>query len=143
MKSILLLLGALLIIRCSNDRQPDLRQMLSSGHFWDCTQVDNVKGGLNSGYRFLSSGECYYYYYKFWQGQRTDSVYRYDDDDVIVPDKWWLEGDSILIIRGIRHRILEYTSDHVAIIYNPNDTVVLRDNPKARFKYKLQIGSNK
>ena len=82
-----------------NDPKPTLSKLLASKCFWDITGDNRVIGGLNSCYQFLPNGKCYFYYYNFYNKKLTDSVFQYDDDDVVVPDLWSTIGDSILVAR--------------------------------------------
>jgi hypothetical protein len=46
----------------------------------------------------------------------------YDDDDMVVPKKWELKGDSILYIRGIQRRVINFSRDTL-LLENPVNKV--------------------
>mgnify|MGYP000943815096 CR=1 FL=1 len=115
---------------CKRYKAKTLRDVLSSKCFWDRTEEDRVIGGLNSCYQFLPDGQCFFYMYNFYNRRKSDSVYRYFDDDVIVPNRWSVEGDTILIARNYRLKILNFDESSVSYIGYKNDTIVLRKNCK-------------
>ncbi len=118
-----------LLISC-NERvsKPKLKDILNSGCYRDILDKQVVHF-INSCYLFEKQGKCLFFYYNFYDQVRTDSVYRYDDDDVIVPDTWSVEGDSILTVRGISYSIIRYTNDSVyAKHHRQTDTLILTRN---------------
>lgn len=125
---LLLISGILGLFSCKNSQNPNLSDLLKSECFWDLTENKEVIGGLNSCYRFLPDGRCYYYYYNFYNRKRTDSVFRYDAGDVIVPDTWSVIGDTILMARSAQYRILSFGKEAVIVKGYMNDTIVLRKN---------------
>jgi hypothetical protein len=136
MRKILLLTEILILFSCRNDHQNlSLTNILKGDCCWDRTEEDGVIGGLNSCYRFLPEGQCYFYYYKFYNRQITDSVYRYDDGDVVVPDTWSVQGDTLLIARGSPYRVLDFSKEAVTV-ENNHDTIILRENCHTLFKKK-------
>ena len=106
-----------------------LENILESQCFWDITEEKQVFGGLNSCFRFLPQGECYFYYYIFYDKKRTDSVFIFDHGDVVNLNKWSILGDSVLIARGTQYNVLSYSNDSV-VIEAWRDTLILRKNCK-------------
>jgi hypothetical protein len=119
---------AILLISCKNHDAPTLENILKSNCFWDRTGENQVIGGLNSCYRFLPDGQCYFYYYNFRNRKLTDSVFRYETDDVIVPTTWSAVGDTLLIARGTHYKVLTVAKDSVTVEGYLNDTMVFRKN---------------
>ncbi|SHE77572.1 hypothetical protein [Flavisolibacter ginsengisoli] len=116
------------LISCNDYRHPTLEDVLKSNCFWDITGDNQVIGGLNSCYRFLPDGQCYFYYYNFRNRKLTDSVFRYETDDVIVPTTWSTVGDTLLIARGTHYKVLTVAKDSVTVEGYLNDTMVFRKN---------------
>jgi hypothetical protein len=111
----ILLLNLILFSSCKNSKQLSLVNVLKSECFWDRTGDNQVIGGLNSCYRFLPNGKCYFYYYNFYNKRITDSVYKYDDGDNILPDTWSVVGDTLLIATGAHYRVLNFCKDSVVV----------------------------
>ena len=111
------------------DHKKDLQRVLSINCYWDIIEKGSPHP-LNSCYRFDITGKCNFFYYNFYNKKRTDSVFLYDDGDVIVPNTWALENDSSISIRGIAYTILQYNSDSVFLRSLGNDTVILIKNCK-------------
>ena len=99
---------------CLNHCRPvkeDIQDVLTVC-YWDILDT-GVIGLINRCYKFDKSGECTFYYYNFYNHKRTDSVYQFDEGDVMAPDKWELKNDSIISIRTIDYTIIKYNSDTV------------------------------
>ncbi len=128
---IYLVLLSTLLFSCNQKQK--LSEILGSDCLWDVTGDKRVIGGLNSAYLFTSEGNCFFYMYNFYNKQRTDSVFRYDYDDVIVSNTWSAHGDSILIANGARFKVLVFDKDSIEIINN-SDTMVLKRNCRTLFK---------
>ena len=92
------------------------------------TEESGVLGGLNSCYKFLPDGQCYFYYYNFYDKKRTDSEYRFEDADIVVPTKWSTKGDTLLIVRGTHYRVLSFAQDSIIAQGYLKDTIVFRKN---------------
>jgi hypothetical protein len=76
----------------------------------------------------------------FRQGKRTDTIRLYidDNDDVIRPNIWNAEGDSILNVRGYKMKVLRYTKDSIFLNFsNHEDLIILirNCNPIMKKKY--------
>ena len=123
-----LLLFTMIPFLYSCKQKPGLRETLASECFWDITGDNQVIGGLNSCFRFLPNGESHFYYYNFYDKKITDSVYLFDNDDVIIPNTWTTFGDSILIARGTEYKILDFQKDSVRASMGHLDTVVFKRN---------------
>lgn len=128
MKRLLLTFVVLYLISCSGAHTPTLEDILKSNCFWDRTGDNQVIGGLNSCYRFLPDGQCYFYYYNFRNRKLTDSVVRYETDDVIVPTTWSTIGDTVLIARGTHYKVFAVTKGSVIVEGYMNDTMIFRKN---------------
>lgn len=124
----LLILVALYLISCKDTHTPTLENILKSNCFWDRTGDNQVIGGLNSCYRFLSDGRCYFYYYNFRNKKLTDSIFRYETDDFIVPTTWSVMGDTLLIARGTHYKVLAVAKDSITVIGYQRDTMIFRKN---------------
>lgn len=105
-----------------------LSDVLKSTCFWDKAGESGIIGGLNSCYKFLPDGQCFFYYYTFYDKKRTDSVYRFEDIDIIVPTKWSTAGDTLLIARGTHYKVLSFGRDSVIVKGYLKDTMVFRKN---------------
>lgn len=114
----------LLLTYCNQKKE--LRDILSVDCYWDILDKGSIHP-INSCYRFKKDGSCGFYYYNFFDKKRTDSVYLYDDGDVVVPNKWSLTNDSILI-RANKYSIIRYSSDSVFLTATGVDTMVLIKN---------------
>lgn len=128
MTKLLQTLTILFLISCKSRDAPSLESTLKSNCFWDITGDNQVIGGLNSCYRFLPNGECYFYYYNFRNRKLTDTVFRYETDDVIVPTTWSTVGDTLIIARGTHYKVLEVGKDSITVVGYLKDTLVFREN---------------
>lgn len=117
-------------------QKPTLNNILANDCFWDVTGENAVIGGINSCYKFLLDGQCYFYYYKFYNKKRTDSLYRFEDTDIIVPAIWSVSGDTLLIARGNHYKILFFTRDSIIVEGNFKDTMVFRKIANQFLKHK-------
>jgi hypothetical protein len=98
----------LLVITSCKSNADKLRFIISSSNcYWDIRDSLSVSLGRPAYcYQFNRDGHCLYLFYNR-KGKRDE----YDDDDVIVPKKWELKGDSIMYIRGIQRRVISYSPD--------------------------------
>jgi len=115
-------------ICCKRYKEKTLIETLESDCFWDNVNDKEAISGLNSCFRFLPNGKCYFYYYHFYNRVRTDSVNRYSHDDGINEDTWSTIGDSILFVQGIKYRLVYFSEDSVVIQHKRGDSVFLRKN---------------
>ena len=111
-----------------NKPNSNLSEVLKGDCFWDRTGENGVMGGLNSCYRFLPNGKCYFYYYNFYNHRVTDSVFRYEADDVIIPATWTSKSDTVLIARGTPYKVISFGENFVVVEGNFKDTVIFRKN---------------
>lgn len=116
--------AALLQISCN--KKKEFRDILNINCYWDILNKGAIHP-VNSCFKFKDDGSCSFYYYYFFDKNRTDSVYRYDDDDVIVPNKWQLKNDSFQI-RANRYYLIRYNSDSIFLTAGGVDTMVLIKN---------------
>lgn len=130
MNKLLLTIGILLLISCKKKQKLNLADVLKSDCLWDRTGESGVIGGLNSDYKFLPNGQCFFYYYKFRNQIKSDSAYKFEDTDIILPNSWSVVGDSLLTVREIKFNVLDFAKDSVLVVGNMNDTMVLRKNCK-------------
>lgn len=82
---------------------------------------------INSCYKFSKTGDCDFYYYHFFDKKKTDSVFLFDEDDVVVPHKWAILKDSIQI-RANKYHVIKYNSDSVFLTAIGKDTMILIKN---------------
>jgi hypothetical protein len=108
------------------NEKKELRDILSGDCYWDILDKGSVHP-INSCYKFKEDGTCSFYYYNFFDKKKTDSVYLYDDGDVIVPNKWNLIKDSIQI-RANKYYLIRYNPDSVFLTATGTDTMVLIKN---------------
>lgn len=111
-----------------------LKEAIKSSCFWDITEDDKVIGGLNSCYQFLPDGRCYFYYYDFNNKKKTDSVFRFEDTDIIVSEKWFTIGDTTLVAREAQYKVLGFSKDTIQVIGYENDTLTFQKNCKPILK---------
>ena len=113
-------------------KEPKLKDILVNNCYWDVLdkRYANI---VNTCFKFNEGGDCQYFNYSFFNRQRTDSVYLYDDDDNIRSHTWELKDDS-LFIRGHKFKVLRYMTDSVYLKLNSsNDTVFLIKNCKTYY----------
>lgn len=116
------LLG-ILLIGCNYN---SLEAVLSGGCYWDIFD-EGSPHPINSCYKFEKDGSCTFHYYFFVNKIRTDSVFKYDNGDVVVPDKWMVTKDTIQIRSG-KYGVLRYTPDSVFLKARSGNTLVLVKN---------------
>ncbi len=104
----------------------NLKKNLTGNCFWDIHDP-MISGSVNSCYKFEANGDCYYLYYNFYNKKRTDSVSRYDNGDVVVPNKWYIDDDS-LKIRGLTYNIEKIADDSLFLLGNNNQKLILVKN---------------
>lgn len=110
----------------SCDRRRELGSILKAECFWDILHV-GVIHPINTCYKFDNYGVCNFFYYNFYNKKRTDSVYMSDDDDVVVPHRWSLDNDSI-VIRANKYYIIRYNTDSIFLTATGSDTMILIKN---------------
>lgn len=126
MKNSFILFPAAMIFLISCNSSKDLERILTGNNcYWDIYRP-NLPHPINSCYKFTSNRDCFYYYYNFYDKKRTDSVYRYEDDDNIIPYTWSIVGDSINI-RGINHKIDKFSSDSVFLTSRVYKTILIKN----------------
>ena len=65
----------------------------------------------------------------FYNKVRTDSVFHFDDGDVVVPNFWKIKNDTLIDIRGIKYSLIKYSEDSVFLKNLINrDTLILAKN---------------
>lgn len=111
---------------CNCDEKKGVRDILTTNCFWDVLNKGAIHP-INSCFMFKDDGSCMFYYYNFFDRKRTDSVYKFDDGDVIVPNKWNVMNDSIQI-RANKYHLIKYESDSVFLTATGVDTMVLIKN---------------
>ncbi|MES2545186.1 MAG: hypothetical protein V4548_09900 [Bacteroidota bacterium] len=79
-----------------------------SGKYWDLVRIDNQKWGNEVYYLayFNSNGNYISYYKRPNKSGNGFRIVKFETGDMVYPDKWSLENDSILIENGYKHRIL-------------------------------------
>src|SRR5580704_9168934 len=99
------------ILGCSqiaNKRSLNAILTTSNNCYWDIFATINTVGSMqgNYCYEFERDGRCYFFLY---DKKRVRN--EYNDADNIVPRKWSIQDDSIIYIRGLRRKILNYSED--------------------------------
>ena len=121
-------LCVIIFFNSCGSKKKDLSDILSFDCYWDIIDIGSL-APLNSCYKFDKLGGCKYYNYHFFDKKRTDSVYLFDDDDVIVPNKWKIVNDSI-IIRANKYHVISYNSDSIVLTATGKNTMILKKNCK-------------
>lgn len=125
---LLFCLAAVMYISCND--QSSLKKTLTTNCYWDISELNSVHP-INSCYKFDVNGNCQFFYYNFYDKKRSDSVFVFDDDDVIIENSWLARKDS-LRIRGSEYIVLKYSQDSVMIRNLVGDTTILIRNCKTR-----------
>ncbi|MFN7098874.1 MAG: hypothetical protein ACK4M4_00695 [Flavobacterium sp.] len=98
----------------------------SNGKYWDLIKIKDYKyyKPKYSAY-FGKNGDYLYYFFNVGDSNNTKERIKYDFGDVIYPEKWFFENDSIVSIQGFRYRILKLTNTHFEIqnLEVPDDIV--------------------
>ena len=126
MKIKIFILGVFVVLLSNCNSKKEVRDILTVNCYWDILNKGSIHP-VNSCFKFKKDGSCGFYYYNFFDKKRTDSVYLYDDGDVIVPNKWNVKNDSIQI-RGNKYYIISYDSDSLFLTTTIADTMVLIKN---------------
>jgi hypothetical protein len=112
-------LTVLLFAGCKTDNNKKLVEIITSNCYWD---IHDIYSAANQRiaycYKFNKDGSCLYLFTPDKKGKRNE----YDDDDVVAPKKWELKGDSILYIRGIQRRVINFSTDTL-LLENPVNKV--------------------
>jgi len=116
--------AAVLFTYCN--QKEDLQNILSASCYWDILDKGSPHP-INSCYKFRGTGDCGFYYYNFFNKKKTDSVFLFNDDDVVVPNKWKVINDS-LQIRANKYHVMRYNADSVFLTATGKDTMVLIKN---------------
>ncbi|MGN6164817.1 MAG: hypothetical protein ACTHOF_09775, partial [Flavisolibacter sp.] len=58
----------------------------------------------------------------------TNSVYRFEDKDVVFPMTWSAKGDTLLIAQGTPYKVLSFAKDYVIVEGFLKDTMTFRKN---------------
>lgn len=92
--------------------QPErlIRQKLTGNStlFWDI--YDRERGYVKASYSFSENGSWFYYLYK--DGKRT----RMPKGDMVYPDTWTIEKDSVLNLGGFKQKILKFDHDTLILL---------------------------
>lgn len=123
---VLVVMFFVVLLQISCNKEKELRDILKANCYWDILNKGAIHP-VNSCFKFKDDGSCNFYYYYFFDKKRTDSVYKYDDGDVIVPNRWHLKNDSFQI-RANQYYLIRYTSDSVFLTATGIDTMVLIRN---------------
>ena len=101
-------------IGCTGNENFKLSSLMTSENcYWDVS--DSLSISLRRPaycYKFNKNGQCLYFFYDR-KGKRNE----YYDDDVVMPKKWEIKGDTILIL-GIRRYLVSYSQDTI-LLENP------------------------
>src|SRR4026209_2759627 len=100
-------------LSCTNFKsKKDLQETITVDCYWDILD-ERVINLINSCYKFNKNGSCFFYYYNFYNKLRTDSVFHFDDDDVLVPNYWKITNDTLIDIRGLEYSVIKYSNDSI------------------------------
>lgn len=119
-------INAVFFYNCNN--QNALENNLQTDCFWDILDIGSIHP-INSCYKFNKDGTCNFYYYNYFEKRRTDSVYIFNDNDVVVPNYWKLLNDS-LIIQSNKYYVIRNNFDSIVMTATGFDTVILIKNCK-------------
>ena len=108
------------------NQKKEVQNILSTDCYWDILDTGSPHP-INSCYKFSKTGDCKFYYYIFLDKKRTDSVFLFDDGDVVVPNKWKVVKDSIQI-RANKYLVIKYNPDSVFLTATGKDTMTLIKN---------------
>lgn len=112
----------LLLIVClyGCNKTANYKNLLVQGDstFWDSYNQNHIKTNC---YLFKKNGKCYWYYYT-----KQDSMFLYHEGDVVVPDTWAINADT-MFINGYERRIIYLDKDSMVVL-NPkkNDTFMFK-----------------
>lgn len=123
-----LILVALIFLLHSCKSQPTVEEILVGDCFWDIYDKRYSKEPTTC-WRFYDKKRCEYFSYIYDDKiQRTKFVARYNDDDNVRPDNWFVDGDT-LRARGSAFKIVNFKKDTVILAtLNSSDTVLLTKN---------------
>jgi len=108
------------------NQKKGLQSILSVNCYWDIWDIGSPHP-INSCYKFSEGGDCGFYYYHFLDKKKTDSVFLFNDDDVVIPNKWKVSKDSIQI-RANKYYVIRYNPDSVFLTATGRDTMILIKN---------------
>jgi hypothetical protein len=112
---ILLLLLSIVFYSCKNRNEKIISGSLN-GRYWDVVKIktDKFDNPRYCSY-FGSNGDYFYYSYYFDEKLNKKIRIKFNYGDVIYPEKWYFENDSIINIQSFRYRILELTDNKLKI----------------------------
>jgi hypothetical protein len=108
---------------------------------WDLYKSD-YKLGYNDGfhkvgvYEFSWDGGCEYYLHD----KKKNKLFKYQADDIEIPNRWAYVNDSTFDINGGKYKILYFKKDSIVLLWNnPNwlDTLILVPSP-----IRIKIGKS-
>lgn len=124
-KIIINICATIFLFNCCSQKK-DVADTLSANCFWDILNIASPHP-INSCYKFSKTGDCNFYYYHHYAKKRLNTVYVFNDIDIIVSNKWKMLKDSIQI-RANKYYIIRYNSDSVFLTATGTDTMVLIKN---------------
>jgi hypothetical protein len=116
--------AAFLLSYCSPKKS--ITDTLIADCFWDILDIGSPHP-INTCYKFSKTGDYSCYYYNYYAKKRLNTVYIYDEADIIDSNKWEVLKDSIQI-SAIKYSIIRYTPDSVFLMNRSRDTMVLIKN---------------
>jgi hypothetical protein len=99
------------VIGCNTKSEILKSVILYSDCHWDVHDkysASNLKIGYC--YKFGKDGSCSYLFY-----DRHNVRNEYSFDDVIMPKKWSIQGDTTIYIMGLERRVISYSKDTILI----------------------------
>lgn len=113
--SVLLLIISLSFISCKDEKEKKLTGYFG-GKYWDAISIDGNKYDKPRYSSFFGkNGNYYYYVYHFDEILNEKVRFKFDYGDVIYPEKWHFESDSVINIQSFRYRILKLTKTNFKI----------------------------
>jgi hypothetical protein len=116
----------LLAVAINACHKQKLQDVLAANCYWDILE-QGADHPINSCYRFYKDGKCQFFYYNFFNKKKTDTVFWYDDGDVVVPDLWKDNGGS-LSIRGADYSIVNFNPDTISLLNKNGQALQLIKN---------------
>ncbi|MEM0578778.1 hypothetical protein [Flavobacterium polysaccharolyticum] len=113
--SIILILTCLFFISCLNEKQTNLTGYFN-GKYWDVISIDGHKYDKPRYSSFFGkNGDYFYYVYNYDEKENKKARSKFDYGDVIYPEMWHFENDSVVNIQSFRYRILKLTKTNFKI----------------------------
>ena len=105
----------LIFFSCKKEKEAIISGYLN-GKYWDVMSVENRKFVHPKYCSYFGANNDYFYYvYRIDKNTNKKVRIKFDYGDVIYPDKWYLESDSVINIQSFRYRILRLSENTLKI----------------------------